>query len=145
MKIDKESRAVRRDSKMRLKDRIAGVSYVTPFLSCSDEVWEKRIQVNLTGAFNGCRAAIRKMLLRQSGVRINMSSQSGKRGNAHYAAYRASKFGVIGLAQSLAIEFAGEGIRVNAICPGVVFMPMWDSVIDDYARKYEIRPAEADH
>jgi len=52
---------------------------------------------------------------------------------------------VIGLTQSLAIEFAREGIRVNAICPGVVFMPMWDSVIDDYARKYEIRPAEADH
>ena len=120
----------------------AGVSYIVPLLSCTDEVWNKTIAVNLTGAFNGCRAAIRKMIQRRSGVIVNIASQSGKKGNTQYAAYCASKFGVIGLTQSLAAEFAQQGIRVNAVCPGVVFTPMWESMVDDYAKKYGIGPEE---
>ena len=71
-----------------------------------------------------------------------MSSQSGKSGNSHYTAYCASKFGIIGLTQSLAVEFAKEGIRVNALCPGVVFTPLWDQMIADYAKKRNIKPEE---
>jgi len=120
----------------------AGVSYITPFLDCSQELWEKTININLKGTFNCSQAVISRMLPRKNGVIINMSSQSGKSGNSHYTAYCASKFGIIGLTQSLAIEFAGQGIRVNALCPGVVFTPLWDQMIGDYAKKRNMKPEE---
>ena len=120
----------------------AGISKIIPFLECTEELWDLTMKINLKGAFVGCQAAIRRMLPRRYGVIINMSSQSGKAGNSSYEAYCASKFGIIGLTQSLAVEYAAHGIRVNAICPGVVFTPLWDEQLGDYAKKRNMRPED---
>jgi len=121
----------------------AGISRVVPFMECTDELWDAILRINLKGTFIGCQAALRQMLPRRHGVILNMSSQSGKTGNSQYAAYCASKFGIIGLTQSLAQEFARDGIRVNALCPGVVFTALWDGQhISDYGRKRGMKPEE---
>ncbi len=98
----------------------AGIARIGPLAEMSTEDFRALFRVNVEGVFNGCKAIAPHMVARGSGSIINMSSWTGKSGRPFYGAYSASKFAVIGLTQALAAEVAGKGVRVNAICPGVV-------------------------
>jgi len=98
----------------------AGVFLWRPFLELSPEEWDLVVSTNLTGAANFCRAVLPGMVRRRRGRIVNVSSIHGMRGEANLTAHSAAKFGLIGLTQSLAREFRGDNIAVNAVCPGTV-------------------------
>lgn len=90
-----------------------------PIWEVEDSWWDLVIAVNLRGTFLCTRAVVRDMLRRNEGGRIiSISSINGKMGSARRAAYCASKFGIIGFTQAVALEVAPHGITVNAVCPG---------------------------
>ncbi len=87
----------------------------------SEEIWDQVLRINLRGTFLCCREAGSQMIRQNEGGRIiNISSIAGRYGLARRSAYCASKFGVIGLTQSLALEMAPHGITANVLCPGQV-------------------------
>ena len=115
----------------------AGVLTAAPVVELDPADWRRVIDVNLTGTFLCCRAAAARMLAEESpGVGrsiVTMSSIGGLRGEPDIAHYSASKFGVIGLTESLARELGPSGIRVNSVCPGAVDSRMNSELIEMYA------------
>lgn len=122
----------------------AGILNAHPVDTFPAENWMKVLAVNLFGYFLCAKHAARVMKKQGSGVIIQINSKSGKKGSDKNSAYAASKFGGIGLTQSIAFELAEYGIRVNAICPGnLLDSPLWvDSLFKQYAQKRGITEAE---
>jgi NAD(P)-dependent dehydrogenase (short-subunit alcohol dehydrogenase family) len=104
----------------------AGISMVRPAEQTTLEEWERVLRINLTGPFILCQTVGRRMLELGSGSIVNIASVAGLLGVADRSAYNASKHGLIGLTRTLAAEWGGHGVRVNAVCPGWVKTPMDD-------------------
>lgn len=98
----------------------AGIAQFGNFLELEVEEWERIIQVNLLGMYYVTRAVLPNMIEQQSGDIINISSTAGQRGGPVTSAYSASKFGVLGLTESLAMEARKHDIRVSALTPSTV-------------------------
>ena len=102
----------------------AGIVATGPLVDVSDEAWDELVSTNLTGVFHTLRASIPPMRERRYGRVVVTSSMGGRMGIPDLAAYNATKWGVIGLAKSLALEVAKEGITVNVVCPTTTQTPM---------------------
>ena len=120
---------------------LANTAAVARFGSVADldpDQWQETLDVNLTGVYLCCRAFVALMAATGGGSIVNISSIGGLKGEPDFASYCASKFGVIGLTQSLAREVGPFNIRVNAVCPGAVESQMNTDTMARDARRYGI-------
>ena len=104
----------------------AGISLVSKVVDITEDIWDRVHNVNLRGVFLCCRAVIPHMKERKYGKIVNIASILALRGGTNYAHYGASKAGVVGLTQGMAVELGPHNINVNAVGPGVIDTPMAD-------------------
>jgi len=104
----------------------AGITRDKLILRMTEEDWDAVLNINLKGTFNCTKTVVRHMSKQRSGKIVSIASVVGEMGNAGQANYAASKAGVIGFTKTIAREFAGRGINVNAIAPGYIETPMTD-------------------
>jgi NAD(P)-dependent dehydrogenase (short-subunit alcohol dehydrogenase family) len=109
----------------------AGIYRPQPFLELSLDAWRQTLQVNLTGMFLSCRAALKYMTPHQFGRIVLFSSMAARTGVKNVAHYAASKGGILGLSRALAVEAAADNIRVNAISPVITDTPMPRAVVSE--------------
>jgi NAD(P)-dependent dehydrogenase (short-subunit alcohol dehydrogenase family) len=98
----------------------AGIARLGSLLTMPEKDWRDTSAVNVDGTFNVSRAVVPGMVTRKRGAVVNLASWLGRRGVPPFGAYAASKFAIIALTQTLAVEVAASGVRVNAVCPGLI-------------------------
>jgi NAD(P)-dependent dehydrogenase (short-subunit alcohol dehydrogenase family) len=117
----------------------AGVREIGDVYTMPTDEWDNVIAVNLSGTFYCCQAAARRMRESGGGAIVNLSSVGGLIGLARRPAYTAAKHGVVGLTKSLARDLGAAGIRVNAICPGLIRTPLTEQYFADDAFEEGLR------
>ncbi|SEJ49093.1 MULTISPECIES: SDR family NAD(P)-dependent oxidoreductase [unclassified Variovorax] len=128
----------------------AGIQAFKPILEMDDADWQDQIDVNLTGTCNAIRAIAPYLIKNRSGRIIVTSSTQGRHGTKYGAAYSASKWGIIGLMKSAALELGQYGVTVNAVIPGLIDTPLtrhrqrYAQALDDLTNAEPLHKLEAE-
>src|SRR5262245_46256541 len=119
----------------------AGVVHIAAVETMPEEEWDLTMAVNVKGVFLSCKAALPVLRGRRGACIINIVSVAGKNGAPGMAHYCASKFAVVGFTNALAKEVAATGVRVNAICPGILRTQMWEYLSERFKQGEESKEA----
>ncbi|MWV41926.1 SDR family oxidoreductase [Natrialba sp. INN-245] len=103
---------------------------MVPLTEQTEDTWDSLYEINLKGVWRCLKEEIPVMLEHGGGAIVNTSSVSGLGGDWNMTPYNSTKHGVVGLTRSAALEFGGEGIRINAVCPGVIETPMVNELLE---------------
>jgi len=134
--------AVHRFTKLHGLVNSAGIRGVGNILDTDPEVWRKVLSVNLEGTFNVCQAFARAVKEAQTPAAIvNLSSAAGIRGVPNRLPYAASKYGIVGITQTMALELGPLGVRVNAVASGMIRTPLTEVMFQDPENVNQIRAA----
>jgi NAD(P)-dependent dehydrogenase (short-subunit alcohol dehydrogenase family) len=108
---------------------------IAPLVECSEENFDRVINVNLKGVWLCMKYEMRQMLKQGSGAIVNMASVAGVVAERGFPAYAAAKGGVIQITRTAAVEYGGTGVRINAICPGAIMTPMVERAMSGMSAK----------
>jgi NAD(P)-dependent dehydrogenase (short-subunit alcohol dehydrogenase family) len=120
----------------------AGIYRAAATLGVTEEHWDAIMNINAKSVFFATQAVLPTMIAQKRGVIVSLASMAGKIGSRANLPYNASKAAVISMTKSLALAHAGDGIRVNCVCPGFVETDMWTSVAREQAALLEQSPEE---